>query len=210
MNGINYSLLTDLVEHISEGLYILDSKDNLIYCNQAFANILGAQNPSEITGKLYHDFLSSSNKTELLKFFRSPNHKYNNKPLETISETFALPYQNQIYSVRVLSLTNPEGEVRGRQGIVLDISNTYKNPAQVSDSERIFKDLFENLPEASAVFEIVCTHNNQPVDFILRDCNGAFLKITGANYTEALGQSLHKLIPALSNIPIHYCPKQFE
>jgi len=56
----------NLVDHLADGVYFINPQAVLIYANQGFAHLLGYDNPSEVIGRLFNEFLNEkdANKTK--------------------------------------------------------------------------------------------------------------------------------------------------
>ena len=109
-----------LVNDAKEGIYICDLKGTFIYANYSLAKILGGEQPIDITGRNFVDFLPSNRKKELHNQFQ--------KSLETgkissMIETEIIKEDGTTGFIEIKpSIFVIDGIIRGNQGIILDVT----------------------------------------------------------------------------------------
>ncbi len=69
----------------------------------------------------------------------------------------------------------------------------------MSSEARNNKFLLENLPEAFAYHEMVWDKEGQPVDYIFREVNAAFEKMTGLSRDRVIGKKVTRVLPGILN-----------
>ena len=60
----------NLVAHLADGVYFTNTHAVLIYANQGFAHLLGYDDPSEVIGRFFYEFLSEKDVSKAMLFCR--------------------------------------------------------------------------------------------------------------------------------------------
>ena len=109
-----------LVDEVNEGIYICDREGTFIYANRALAKTLGCDQPYELIGKKFFEFLPPDRLKELTSQFR--------KSLETgksatLITTKILKHGGIIGTIEIKPVTYiADGMIMGSQGVVHDIT----------------------------------------------------------------------------------------
>lgn len=116
-SDLNYRTLVD---EINDGIYICDLNSQLIYANQALACILGFEQPEEIIGKNFTDFLSPENDNILITQFRETISTGKGLKLFTAS---VLRKDGSKVTIEINStVLIKDNKLVGNQGVVRDIT----------------------------------------------------------------------------------------
>jgi len=76
--------------------------------------------------------------------------------------------------------------------------------AALRESEGKYRSLFENMINGFALHEIVVDESGRPVDYIFREVNSAFEKLTGLKAAEILNKSVTQVVPGIEKDPFDW------
>jgi len=109
-----------LVEEINDGIYICDLNCQLIYANQALAHILGFEQPEEIIGRNFTEFLSPENDNILITQFRETIST--GKGLNLFVASVLRKDGSSVYIEINSTVLIKDNKLIGNQGVVRDIT----------------------------------------------------------------------------------------
>ncbi|MBP9855227.1 MAG: diguanylate cyclase [Candidatus Omnitrophica bacterium] len=162
-----------IIENLHAGIYVADTKGNLVYVNKSFVNILGYVSKDEVIGLNLADHL----------YVHPEERKEFLKKLEELSFVRDYKVQNKRKdgSIIVLSVTSnmiygETSEIIGIEGIIHDIT----------EHKKLEKDLviFKNAIEQTAD-HVMLTDNKGIIEYV----NSSFEKTTGYKKKEVLGKT---------------------
>ena len=116
-SDINYRTL---VEEVIDGIYICDLDSQLIYANHALAHILGFEQPEEIIGRNFADFLSPENDNILITQFRETIST--GKGLKLFTASVLRKDGSSVYIEINSTIFVKDNQLTGNQGVVRDIT----------------------------------------------------------------------------------------
>ena len=90
---------------------------------------------------------------------------------------------------------NSEGQVTQILGILHDITESKQAQDELRDSERKYRQLFENMTSGFAVHEMIYDDQGKPVDYRYLEINPAFEKLTGVPVNVLLGKTVKEIMP---------------
>jgi PAS domain S-box-containing protein len=81
--------------------------------------------------------------------------------------------------------------------ILLSVNTVKRRQSEkaLGEREKEYEALFNNMLNGLALHEIVVDQNNQPIDYIYRDINPSFEKLTGLERKSTLGKNVSEIIP---------------
>ncbi|MBN1291422.1 MAG: PAS domain S-box protein [Candidatus Latescibacteria bacterium] len=95
-------------------------------------------------------------------------------------------------------------------GNLIDITDQKLATEALSESERKYRSLFDNMLNGFALHEIVLDQNGKPVDFIFREVNNAYRRMTGISTKNILGKTVTEVFPGIENDPAGWIPLYAE
>jgi len=138
-----------LVENINEVLFALDKEGKVTFVS---ANVeqIGGYRPEEIIGRLFTDFVHPEDQAERFKSFQEI---FSGKD-QVMEYRFVTrkgePRWIRSHSQRILQ----NGEVVGMQGLLFDITDRKRFEAALQQSERKFRDIFDNSGDAILIHDL--------------------------------------------------------
>ena len=164
----------ELVENISEMIYIVDATGTLTYISPVVIS-LGGYRPEEIVGRPFSEFIHPDDLPGLMENFQ---------------RTIAGELQPSEFRVRKKSgeffwgrsASRPivrNGEVVGLRGVLTDISGNKRVEEALRESEARYRNLFENANDAIATFTL---------DSVLTSFNRGAERMLGWTHEEVIGQ----------------------
>ena len=90
---------------------------------------------------------------------------------------------------------NERGETTHILGILLDVTESKEAQDALRESEKKYRELFENMTSGFAVHEMIYDDHGKPVDYRYIEINPAFEKLTGVPASALLGKRLKDLMP---------------
>jgi PAS domain S-box-containing protein len=92
-------------------------------------------------------------------------------------------------------VAGPDGRATHLQGVTRDVSARLRAEAALRESERGYRQLFEQLLEGFAVHEILCGEDGRPCDYRFLQVNPAFERLTGLRAEAVVGRTVREVIP---------------
>jgi PAS domain S-box-containing protein len=90
---------------------------------------------------------------------------------------------------------NAAGQVTQILGIIHDVTESKKSRNALIESEKKYRQLFENMTSAFAVHKMIYDEHGKPVDYLYLEINPAFEKLTGVPVNVLLGKTLKEIMP---------------
>ena len=85
-------------------------------------------------------------------------------------------------------------------GNIMDITQTKEVQQTLRQSEKYYRNLFNEMPSAFALHEIILDHDDRPVDYIFLEVNPAFEALTGLKARDILGRRVLEVLPDTEDI----------
>lgn len=131
-----------LVTEISDGIFITDNTGRLTFANPALARIHGFENPDQLVGKTFLEFIPPSSIMEVGRYFK----KVADGKISQVSLTTALLRSDGTQAdIEVLaSAVQDDGKVVGTHGVIRDITDRKLADEKLRENEERFRSLYEN------------------------------------------------------------------
>jgi PAS domain S-box-containing protein len=114
---------------------------------------------------------------------------------ELSGETAALPGVTRYWNESWYPVRNKDGAIIGFGTVVEEITDRKKAEEALRKSEQKFHSLFNNMSEASVLFQLIRDENGKPVDCRVLDANSAVQNMTGIAPKDALGKTMREIFP---------------
>jgi len=118
-------------------------------------------------------------------------------------ETVRLRKDGTIFSVSLnfSAIKDASGKVIGASKIAHDITERKQAEEALRNSEAKYRSLFDNMINGFALHTIVVDEAGKPVDYIFREVNSAFEKLTGLKAGDILNTNVTQAMPGIENDP---------
>ncbi len=186
--------LQNLMDNIPDTIYFKDNKSRFVKINKAQANTLGLTHPDEAIMKSDFDFFPPEQAKEAYNDER--------KIIETgealVSKVEKIRESNGNFrwvSATKVPMVDDAGKIIGLVGISRDISARKKIEEYLSESEKKYRSLFENMLSAFVYFEVKLDTHDEPVKLIFREVNQVFLNLSNAKREEIIGKETSEVVP---------------
>jgi PAS domain S-box-containing protein len=181
--------LQAIFDNMQDAFFQADSEGNFVYVNPMALQMYGYHSEEEILGKpasrLYAKTMEREELIEKLKKTRKVT-DYTSEALRKDGTTFWV-------SMNVQFLYDDDGVISGTQGVVRDISERAEFENRLQESEKRFRDIFENMPSGYILFELIYDEDGKPIDHRLIEANAEFDNYTGLKRSEQLGRTSKEL-----------------
>jgi PAS domain S-box-containing protein len=187
----------NILENISNGVWVTDKNDMIIYANNEMTNVAGVSK-DQIEGNSVLDGFSE----DTLKDFRKMY-------LRVKSTLFPSEYE-----VRV---TTPSGKNSVQRGWLIpykknnmfdgmictveDVTEKYNLVKLLRESEEEYRSLFDKMLNGFALHEIVTDDNGKPCDYIFIAVNKIFERMTGLKSSDITGKKVTQVLPGIEKDP---------
>ncbi len=141
----------NLVNEINDGLYIADRQGVLTFANVALTKVLGFEQPEEIVGRRFTDFIAPEMVPEIIQFFRTAMQtSISLGELEV--ESLRKDGTRAFLEIRPTNIIT-DGQVAGSRGVVRDITERKQAEETVRESEQRFRTFIEQSAEAVSLVD---------------------------------------------------------
>jgi len=172
--------LQAIYQNAVEGISFVDSEENFVFVNKAFADILGCKE-DQLIGMNLRRFVDEESwariKTETEKRLKGKASRYELIFRRTDGTTRNVQISGS-------PLFDSDGSFAGTVGIVLDITESKKAEETAKESEEKWHSLFEMAPDGIATIDM---------KGVIMSVNSAFLRLTGYEREDIVGKRFTKL-----------------
>jgi|GEM_PF-2594418 len=185
----------DLVENISEMIYVVDAAGTLTYVSPV-VTLLGEHAPEDIIGRPFGEFIYPDDLAGLAESFQRV------LAGDLHPSEFRVRKKSGDY-VWVRSASRPilrNGEIVGLRGVLTDISENKRVEEALRESEERYRSLFENANDAIATFTL---------DNVITSVNRGAERLLGWSRDELIGQPAGKVASASTTVLIEERTRRF-
>ena len=213
---INEQKFRALVEASSDIIWEVDSQGRYTYLSPIHERLTGYKQ-EEVLGKRPFDFqLKEESQNMSRLFMQTVEKKANIKGLEN---TILTKDGKQInLELNAVAFYDNNGEIAGYRGVNRDITSWKVARKALQESELKFRSLFNSMNEGVALHELVLDNEGNPVDYVIREINPAFIKHTtisaqnvmNKKATEAYDSAVAPFLEVYANVVKTRVPVTFE
>ena len=181
--------LQSIFENMQDAYFQIDLDGKLSYFNPMALQMYGYSSQEELLGKpsaiLYADI---GDRKILLNKLQTTGKAldYTGKALRKDGTTFWASMNAQF-------IYDSHGNIIGTQGVVRDITERRNYEKKIHESEKKFRDIFENMPSSYVLFELIFNENGNPIDHRLIEANNEFNKHSIINKDKLIGLTSEQL-----------------
>ncbi|MHA2180802.1 MAG: PAS domain S-box protein [Promethearchaeota archaeon] len=187
-----------IINAIKNGVWVTNKDDVIIFTNKGMEEIAGISSDHIIGAQVLKDFPEST-----LKFFNPVyiRAKEKLKPFPYEAIPVITPAGRQSYQSGWLIPRIKDEIFDGMICTVEDITVTKKAELKLTESEKRYHKLFENMTSAFAYHKIIVDEKNNPIDYEYLEANPAFEVFTGLKRDEIIGKTVKQVLPGIEDDP---------
>ncbi len=189
------------------GFYVSDLKGKVENCNKAFCEILGFSSKEEAYN---HNFLekypSEQEREEFIVLLKT------NKKLINYEQKYFKSNGKEIWVLEnSIGIFDKKGNLEKIRGYLIDITQKKKlqedlereqkklkeKEKQLNKSENRYKLLFQSMHNGFALHEIVLDKQGKPIDYIFKEVNTSFERLTGLKKEDIIEKRVLEVLPQL-------------
>ncbi|MFA6598199.1 MAG: PAS domain S-box protein [Ignavibacteriaceae bacterium] len=141
----------NLIDNMTEGIFISDEKGTILFANNALARIHGFESHDQLLNKNFMEFVEPSARKEVLKNFK------NEIQLGKSGHEVEIPIVTADGSIAYIlikpAVIRDEQQITSISGIVRNITERKKAEQKVRESEKRFRTIFDQAPIAIALLD---------------------------------------------------------
>ncbi len=191
------------------GFYVSNLKGQIENCNEAFCHILGFSSKEDAYKHSFLDkYPSPTEREKFLELLRE------NKKLLNYEQKYLKSSGEEVWVLEnSVGIFDKKGDLERIKGYLLDITQNKKLRAELkkeqnklkqkedllNKSESRYKLLFQSMHNGFALHEIVLDKNGKPIDYIFKEVNPSFEKLTGLKKNDILEKRALEILPGLED-----------
>ncbi len=189
-------LLQAIADRCRDGVYAKDESGRFIFMNPVAERMMGVT-AGDVLGKTSSDLdLPGFTKS----FSAAEKHVIETGEVMHGITTIKNPDKDLLIEQRVSPYLS-DGKIAGIIVNLCDITYTADSlsHSKMLESEAKYRDVFEGIPLGYGLCRIVLDENDEPVDYIFLEVNGAFETVTGLTAADVIGRPVTKVVPGIEN-----------
>ncbi|MGN7203794.1 ATP-binding protein [Pedobacter sp. SAFR-022] len=198
----NEQQLQRVLDHMAEGVGIVDLSGRIIYSNPMAHKILdtdGARFPerSSNSPEWYNTHLDGTKMADA----EHPTMIAISTGNPVFNYEFAIerPGLERMYlTMNAAPITDAEGRITGAVGMFSDITQRKQTETELLASERRYRTLFNSIDESFMLIEMIFDDSGKAQDYYIRQINPAFSRQTGLT-AEACNKKVRTLMPGVED-----------
>lgn len=185
------SMYRVIVETAQEGIWTIDAANLTTFVNPKMADILG-YTEEEMQGRPIYDFMDEEGRV-----IAEQNVKRREAGIaEQHDFKFIRKNGEPVWTeLHVNPLYDRQGGYAGALAMATDITERHRSIRALQESERKYRNLFENMTTGFALHEIICDDRGKPCNYRYLEINPAFEKLTGVTASQLIGKTVLDVLP---------------
>jgi len=185
----------NLIDNLNEIIYEVNEEGILTFVSNSISKHF-SYNSDEIKGKNLFDFVYEEDKEKVyLNFQNSLNGIFNPLLFRAYDKDGSLRYIETSSIPKV-----DDGDIIGVTGIFSDVTEKIAIQKHLEKSEEKYRLLFENMSSGFSFHEIVLDKYGNPIDYIFKDVNPAFEKLTGLKKEDIIDKRVKEILPGTEKL----------
>lgn len=182
-----------IFENLANPVLVIEADGMVELCNQASAGMLLAP---EAWPDAYY-FAEERPRLEAPEWLREGLAvlEGSGQDQHTFEQVIKTPQARRVYQVRLQRSRDLSRRFTGTVAVCTDITERRQAQEALDEQNRQFALLFERMPTAMAVHQILTDTEGRPVDYRFLSVNPAFEAMTGLNGAEIQGRTLLEILP---------------
>jgi len=199
----NEEQLKRVLDHMAEGVGIVDRLGKIIYSNPMAHQILNTEGfkfpeRSSNSPEWYNTRLDGTRMSD--EEHPTTIAMSTGKPVFNYEFAIERPGLDKMYlSMNAAPITDAKGEVSGAVGMFMDITKRKQTETELRASESRYRTLFNSIDESFMLIELIFDAEGRPEDYWIREINPAFSRQTGLTKA-ACNQRARTLMPGLEDL----------
>ncbi len=182
-----------LFDSTLDGIIVSDAKGVVMSANPAAALMLGYENAAELVNLPASTlYVNPADRQVLFDFLTK-------KGAVQDYEVKLKRKNGTIFDARAtITIQNDsQGNLLRSESIIRDSTEHKKAEQTLTESERRYRSLFENMLNGFAYCKMIFEEKGKPIDFVYLEINDAFERLTGLKKTAVVGKKVTEAIPGI-------------
>lgn len=198
------SFLAALVEQSDDMIAFKNMDFKVMAANDSYAKLVGSRTVKDMLGKDLPEILGIAPDEDPAKFYLDQDRKAQKlkRGEYLVVENIAnLPkYKNRNFLLKKYPIFDESGSVIGTGDIIRDVTDFKKAQKRLSESEKHFELLVDQMMHGLAVHEVICDANGKPADYRFISINKKFEEQTGLKSEDVIGRTVLEVLPNTEQI----------
>lgn len=191
--------LTALVEQSDDMIAFKNMDLKVMAANDSYVKFVGSKKVKDILGKDLSEILGIPPDKDPGKFYLQQDkkaQKLKKGKYLLVENIVNLPkYKNRNFLLKKYPIFDPSGNVIGTGDIIRDVTEFKKAQSRLSESEKHFELLVDQMMHGLAVHELICDENGKPADYRFIRVNKKFEEQTGLKSQDVIGRTVLEVLP---------------
>ena len=193
------SFLSTLVEQSDDMIAFKNTDLKVVAANDSYAKLSGHSSVNDILGKNCAEIFGFSSDTDPGKFYLDQDRRAQTlKPGDylLVENIIDLPkFKDRNIIAKKFPIFDHAGNVMGTGDIIRETTEFKTAQIRLSDSEKHFELLVDQMMHGLAVHEVICDENGNPSDYRFISINKKFEEQTGLKSEDVVGRTVKEVLP---------------
>ncbi len=190
----------EVFEYTSNGFFLIDVTPDRRFrfnrFNPSEERMVGYTNDM-VAGKFMEDVLDTETAEAVAARYRECVER--GVPL-SYEEELSLPTGQRSFTTTLIPVRNEAGTIYRIVGVARDITGRRQAEAALRESERKFRQLFDEMLTGFGLHEIILDEEGRPYDYRYLEVNRAFERLTGLTREQVLGRTAREVLPGIEPV----------